>query len=94
MRLGDPEAADREWLWHENSDFEGWPSGVPQEGEMDALLGVYARMLRGELRARRSDVEVACRHLKRVGELWKDVEPSMLPLKVRAERAARVANCQ
>ena len=93
LGLGDPDAADREWLWYENSDFEGWPSGPPQEGELDAILSVYARMLRGELRAKRSDVAIACYHLKRVQELWADVEPAMLPMKERAERAARLAKC-
>src|SRR6185437_9003105 len=37
--LGSPQAADREWLWYQASDFEGWPSAHPQSGEVDGVLG-------------------------------------------------------
>ena len=60
---------------------------------MDAILSVYARMLRGELRAKRSDVAIACHHLERVEQLWSEVEPGLRPLKARAERAAKIAKC-
>ena len=51
LALGLADSADAEWLWYESSDFEGWPTGPPQEGELDAILSVYARLLRGELEA-------------------------------------------
>jgi hypothetical protein len=91
--LGENDAVDLEWRWYENSDFEGWPSGPPQEGEIDAILSVYARMLRGELRANRADKAIACHHLGRVKQLWAEVEPGMLPLKERARRARGLAQC-
>jgi tRNA A-37 threonylcarbamoyl transferase component Bud32/tetratricopeptide (TPR) repeat protein len=87
------EASDSAWRWYESSDFQAWPTGPPQEGEMDAILSVYARLLRGELRADQADKVVACGYLNRVAELWSDVEPEMLPLKNRAASAARLAQC-
>ena len=45
----------------------------------------------GRAGAKRSDVAIACCHLKRVRELWADVEPAMLPMQGagRARRKAR-----
>jgi hypothetical protein len=93
QELGQPDAADREWFWYESADFEGWPVGAPQEGELDAILSVYARLLRGELAASRANLTLACGHLKRVRELWRRTEPVMLPYKARAERAWKRASC-
>jgi hypothetical protein len=83
-----------EWLWHENADFEGWPMGVPQEGEVDAILSVYARLIRGEHAVKYGNFVVACRHLDRVHELWMNTEPVMAPFVARADRAIEVAGCR
>lgn len=87
------QAADSAWLWHENADFEGWPMGMPQEGEIDAILSVYARLIRSEHAVKHQSYTVACRHLKRVRELWKETEPVMRTFRARADSAARVAEC-
>lgn len=89
-----PDSADSEWLWYESSDFEGWPSGPPQEGEIDAILSVYARLLRGELQASLGNMTTACGHLNRVRRLWQGTEPVMQPLVARADSARRVAGCR
>jgi len=87
------DAADREWLWYESADFDGWPVGPPQEGEFDAILSVYARLLRGELAAERGNITLACGHLARVRELWRGAEPVMRPYQARAQRAWEAAGC-
>jgi hypothetical protein len=87
--LGDPRAADREWLWSESSDIGGWPQGPAQAGEIDGMLGVYARLLRGQslLRADAGAAERVrgCAYLKRVAELWGGAEPAFGTLAARAD---------
>lgn len=87
------DAADHEWLWYESADFDGWPVGPPQEGEFDAILSVYARLLRGELAASRGNVTLACRHLGRVRELWDRTEPVMRQYVARAESTWKAVAC-
>lgn len=95
LAVGDSSRAEREWLWYEGSDAEGWPGGVAQAGEIDGALGVFARSKRGRLllaRARTAaDTTEACRHLRRVAEHWAGAEPSMQPLRMEVVRAA--ASC-
>jgi hypothetical protein len=90
--LGRTDAADRELLWYEGADQDGWPMGPPQQGEVDAVLSVYGRLRRGELAAERGDPG-ACHHLKRVRELWQDAEASMAPLVARADSAMAKSRC-
>jgi hypothetical protein len=93
--ISEPARADREWLWYEASDFEGWPEGLSQSGEVDAALGALARLKRARaLLAPGSSADDslrACRHLGRIGELWSDVEPPLRPLADEAATLAR--NC-
>lgn len=81
---GDRARADGEWLWYEASDVEGWPQGAAQAGEVDAALGVFARLKRARAArvpgATADDTARACVHLRRIAELWADPEPSMSPL--------------
>jgi len=93
LKLGRPVDADKAWLWYESADFIGWPVGPPQEGEIDAILSVYARLLRGDLAADRGNRTAACGHLARVRELWRKAEPVMLELQARAQRAWEQAQC-
>jgi hypothetical protein len=90
---GDSSAADREWLWYEGSDIEGWPQGPAQAGEIDGMLGVYARLLRGQalLRpdARGTGHVRGCAYLKRVVELWSGAEPAFSALEARADSLLR-----
>jgi len=88
-----PDSADGEWLWYESSDFEGWPSGPPQEGEIDAILSVYARLLRGEVQVSLGNMTIACGHLDRARQLWNQTEPVMQPLVARADSARKRAAC-
>ena len=87
---GDARSAEREWRWHEGSDFEGWPSATAQAGEIEAAFGVYARAKRAGLRlsagASASDTAAACALLSRVAELWRSAEPSMAAVRGAALR--------
>jgi hypothetical protein len=91
---GDARAADREWRWYEASDFDGWPAGEPQAGEIEATFATYARWRRGSAllagAASAADTAAACALLVRVAELWRDAEPGMASLASAAnERAGR-----
>jgi tRNA A-37 threonylcarbamoyl transferase component Bud32 len=90
---GDTRAADREWLWSEGSDVEGWPQGPAQAGEIDGMLGVYARLLRGQALLRPdaggSERTRGCAYLKRVVELWSGAEPAFSALEARADSLLR-----
>jgi hypothetical protein len=81
---GQPELADREWLWYEGADVEGWPQGLSQAGEVDAAFAAFARLKRaGALLAvggAADDTTRACAHIRRIRELWTEVEPAMRPL--------------
>lgn len=91
--MGQRARADREWLWYEASDVEGWPQGLAQAGEVDAALGVYARLLRARnLLAGAPGDPRGCAHVTRVLELWSRVEPPLHGL-VR-EAAALAAGCR
>ena len=83
--LGRRDAADREWLWYENSDFEGWLTGEVEAAEIDWALGVWARWQRG--------AEAGCDHLRRVVELWADAEPAYEPLLAEARRRQSAEAC-
>jgi len=71
---GNLSGADREWLWYESSDVEGWPQGVMQAGEVDGMLGVYARLLRARALLRPgaspSERQAGCAFIRRVSQLW------------------------
>jgi hypothetical protein len=91
---GDALAADREWLWYEGSDIEGWPRGLAQAGEIDGMLGVYARLLRGQALLRpeaAGGVNRArgCAYLRRVMQLWSGAEPAFATLKAQADSLLR-----
>ena len=91
--IGRPAEAEREWLWYENSDIEGWPQAEMQAGEIDGMLGVYARLLRSRalLRPGASPAEqqAGCGYIKRVTELWTDADPSLRPLVNEADALLR-----
>jgi hypothetical protein len=74
------EAADRAWLWYLAAEFEGWPTGAPQAGEVDGVLGMLGRRKRAELRlatgAGAADT-VACAMMRRVAELWHDADSGL-----------------
>ncbi|HEV8265907.1 MAG TPA: serine/threonine-protein kinase [Gemmatimonadales bacterium] len=82
--LGHHGDADREWLWYENSDFEGWLTGEVEPVEIDWALGAWARWRRG--------VTVGCEELRRVVALWNRAEPAYEPLV--AEARQRAGKCQ
>ena len=83
--LGARDGADRTWGWYEQSDVEGWPQRAAQAGEVDAVVGVYARLRRAELAVQRGDRATACTLGGRVRELWADAEPAYALLVKRAE---------
>jgi serine/threonine protein kinase/tetratricopeptide (TPR) repeat protein len=76
-RLGRPAAADGEWLWYENSDFEGWLTGEVEAVEIDWALGTWARWWRARNALAAGDAARGCGYLARVMELWRDVEPAL-----------------
>jgi hypothetical protein len=92
--LGQWTSADLEWGWYENSDLMGWPSAEPQQGEIDAMLAAYARLLRAELAAEHGDPATACAPLRRVAELWRGSEPEWTPLTRRVVVAMERMRCQ
>ncbi len=90
--LGDWAAAEREWLWYEAEDITGYPSvEPPQDGEIDWALGTYGRYRRGLAALQRGDSEAACRHLKRVTELWATANAAFGPLALLARERWRQA---
>jgi tetratricopeptide (TPR) repeat protein/predicted Ser/Thr protein kinase len=78
--LGRAAAAEREWRWYENSDFEGWLTGEVEAVEIDWAVGTWARWHEG------------CHRLRRVLELWTGAEPAYEPLV--AETRRRAEGCQ
>jgi tetratricopeptide (TPR) repeat protein len=62
---GEPRRAEREWMWHEASDIEGWPVGLSRAAEVSAAFGAFARLGRG------------CRHLERVEQLWSEADSAL-----------------
>jgi tRNA A-37 threonylcarbamoyl transferase component Bud32 len=91
---GNAPAAEREWLWYEGSDVEGWPRGAAQAGEIDGMLGVYARLLRGQALLRPeaaggADRARGCGYLKRVVQLWSGAEPAFSAFRARADSLLR-----
>lgn len=84
--LGRRDDAEREWLWYENTDFEGWLTGEVEAAEIDWALGVWGRWRRGLLDLDRGEVARGCAHLARVLELWADAEPPYEPLVAEARR--------
>jgi hypothetical protein len=71
---------DAAWLWYENADVDGWPSGLPQSGEIDWALSTLARFHRGKAALFRGDRDLGCPMLLRVLELWTNAEPAYDPL--------------
>ena len=90
---GDVRGAQREWAWYDGSDFEGWPAGVPQAGEIDGTFGVYAGWKRGAARlasaASAADTLAACVLLRRSARLWQDAEPAMGELRSRLDQSSK-----
>ncbi|HEY3280480.1 MAG TPA: serine/threonine-protein kinase [Gemmatimonadales bacterium] len=74
--LGRAAAAEREWRWYENSDFEGWLTGEVEAVEIDWALGPWARSHEG------------CDRLRRVLELWTGAEPAYEPLVAETRKRA------
>ena len=79
-------AAERTWLWYENSDFGPYPAGDVQAAEIDWILGSYARLRRAQVQLGLPNrAAEACRHLRRVVELWANAEREILPLRQQAD---------
>jgi tetratricopeptide (TPR) repeat protein len=89
-------AADSALRWIDGSDFDGWPVGAVQAGEIDAAFGVYARWRRGDAAltyaATPMDTAAACARLRRVVELWSGSDSVLHPL--RDSAATRVKACR
>jgi tetratricopeptide (TPR) repeat protein len=90
---GDRRAADGEWAWYDGSDFDGWPEGVAQAGEIEGAFGTYARWRRGSARLAHAvtaaDTLAACALLTRSETLWRDAEPAMAGLRTALDRQAK-----
>ncbi len=88
-----PDRADRERLWYEASNLEGWPEGLSQAGEVDGALAAFARLkrARGLLRSGNAAADSlrACGYLARLGELWSEVSPALRTLTDEAAVLAR-----
>ena len=90
---GDRQAADGEWGWYDGSDFDGWPVGVAQAGEIEGAFSTYARWRRGSARLAHAvtaaDTAAACALLARSEILWRHAEPAMAGLRADLERQAK-----
>jgi hypothetical protein len=90
---GDRPAADGEWAWYDGSDFDGWPVGVAQAGEIEGAFGTYARWRRGSARLAHAvtaaDTLAACALLARSETLWREAEPAMAGLRADLDRQAK-----
>jgi tetratricopeptide (TPR) repeat protein len=87
----DPEAADRAWLWYENSDVVAWPSGPPESAELDWALETWGRYLRATLVDATGDPTRSCALLPDVVHRWKAADPSYVAVRTRA--AALLGRC-
>ena len=72
---GQPDEADRSWLWYENTDAVGWPDKEAQPAEVDWALGSWARVRRASLASAAGRQGDACALGRRVLEIWHDAEP-------------------
>jgi hypothetical protein len=79
-----PAAADRSWLWYENSNAAGWPAGPPQAAELDWALETYARYRRAVLAQATGQPARACTLLLDVVDRWKRADALYAPLRDRA----------
>jgi tRNA A-37 threonylcarbamoyl transferase component Bud32 len=87
--LGRRAQADAEWVWYQATDVEGWPQGLLQPGELDAALGVYARLKRARLLlSPGGDPARGCVEIHRVLELWHATEPEYAALTREAQSLA------
>jgi hypothetical protein len=82
---GRPADADRSWVYHENSHLRGYPDGVVQAGEVDAVLSPFVRLLRAELGGNEPDQQ-ACLLARRAAELWADADRFLAAHRARAAR--------
>ena len=75
------EAVDQDWQWYLAAEFEGWPSGAPQAGEVDGVMGMLARRKRAELGLTTgvgpTDTAEACRMMRRLAELWRGADSGL-----------------
>jgi hypothetical protein len=82
----DPSAADRAWLWYENSDAAGWPGGPPQSAELDWALESWGRYLRATLAHAAGNQAHACALLPDVVRRWERADPAYAPARSRAAK--------
>jgi hypothetical protein len=80
LALGQTEAADRSWLWYENTDVVGWPSAEAQPAEIDWALSPWVRVRRASLAASAGHGFEACALVRRPLQLWAQAEPSVARL--------------
>jgi tetratricopeptide (TPR) repeat protein len=76
---GQPDQADRSWLWYENTDVVDWPSAEAQPAEVDWSLGPHAGVRRAELAFRRGDRSGGCALASRTLAFWSSPEPAVEP---------------
>ncbi len=88
-RMGRPKQAYSEWLWHDNTDLEGWPVHEVQAGEVDWSFGTLGRLWQARALLATGRTAEACRPLHRVLELWSDAEPALRPRVDSARALAR-----
>ncbi|NNG16433.1 MAG: serine/threonine protein kinase [Gemmatimonadales bacterium] len=87
-KIGQPQHAEKEWLWYENSDFPGWLEGEAHAAEIDWAVGTYARLERSRVLRALGNEERACQMVRRLVEIWRDPEPRVIPLRDRAVAGA------
>jgi len=90
----DDSQVDGAWLWYENADIEGWPSGLPQAGEIDWAFSTFARFRRGIAALDRGDTRMGCPMLQRVKELWSGADSAYGALVSDADQRLTASRCR
>jgi tRNA A-37 threonylcarbamoyl transferase component Bud32 len=85
LKTRDPADADRAWLWYENSDARGWPTGPPQAAELDWALETWGRYLRATLAEEAGDRARGCALLPDVVRRWSSADPPYAAVRSRAQ---------
>jgi tetratricopeptide (TPR) repeat protein len=83
LAKGDTARALTAWRWAENLDLQGWPSGAPQEGELDAALSPIARLRRAAVLMDSDRREEACGLIAQVQRLWRNADREVVALLLR-----------
>ena len=91
--LGEYEKADAARLWYEHTNIGVALTGEATAAEIDWAFGTYAMWLRGIRAVERENNPMACRHLQRVIDLWRDADSAYAQLRDSAQTLITNSGC-